>query len=300
MSSITGQRPQLTADTRVSGYDKLSAFLVAGVVVIGFLVFLLFMIWLTLIVDFGGRKAPVVILELAGNDNRPEGVADDWLEPGVEEFPEVETPQLADALEATTEAVSTIRAQLETVDGNAAEMGAGRGLGDARARGPGSGNANIIPEADRWKIEIAASSQAEYMAILESFGITMGAVSELSNLIQYVDNLTAASPAVTDGERKDEKRLFFMNTKNRLRRWDQNKVASAGIDLKNTLVGHFYPAELRQQLLQLEAAVYDAAGKDLTEVRQTLFRVRPRGSGYEYFVENIEYRPRPPLPGNAG
>lgn len=294
MSSLITQKPELTTDTRVSGYDRLSAVLVAGVVIVGFLVFLLFMIWLYSVVDWGGKKDPVLILELAGNDNRPEGIADDWQEPGVEEFPEVDIPQLADALEATTDAVSSIRAQLETVDGDAAEMGRGRGLGDRRARGPGSGNADIIPEADRWKIEITASTAAEYMGVLEFFDITLGVVSQLSNRIDYVDNLTGGT-SVAAGERKDETRLFFMNSKSRLRRWDENKASDEGVDLRNTLVGHFYSAELRARLLAIEAAVYSAEGKDLTEVQRTQFRIRPSGGGYEYYIPDggIEYRPKP-------
>ncbi len=291
-------KPRLTTDPRVSGYDKLSAFLTASVTVFGLLVFLMFMMWLTTIVEWGSTSMPSVIQELAGNGNRPEGIADDWQPPGVEEFPEVDTPQLADSLEATTDAISSVRASLESVDGDAPEMGRGTGLGDKRARGPGNGNGNIIPEADRWKIELVASTQGEYMKILESFDITLGVVHELSNLIEYVDDLTASVGSVSENERKNESRLFFMNKKNRLRRWDQNKAESVGLELKNTLVGHFYPPALREQMLALEYEVYSKAGKTLEEVRLTEFRIRPAGSGYEYFIpqNGIQYRPKPVRP----
>lgn len=292
MSSII-EKPTLTADTRVSSYDKLSGFLVASVAIIGFLTFLMFLIWLTLIVDWSSPSPPPPILELAGNDNRPEGIADDWQPPGVEEFPEVDTPQLADALEATTDAISTVRAQLEKVDGDAMEMGAGQGLGDSRARGPGSGNGNIIPESERWQIEMSASTQAEYMKILEFFGIELGVVHELSNLIQYVNNLTASNSPVRNGQRKGEGRLFFMNRSRRLRKWDENKAESSGIDLENTIVGHFYSPELREKLLLLEQAEYHPQGKTLEEVKRTYFEVKPSGSGYEYTVKDMEFRPKP-------
>ena len=62
-------------------------------------------------------------------------------------------------------------------------MGTGSGLGDKRARGPGTGNANIIPEWERWKIEYQASTMGEYMAILEFFDIYLGSVSQISNQI---------------------------------------------------------------------------------------------------------------------
>lgn len=286
---------KLRADTRVSVYDQTSAMLVAGVVVIGALVFILFMVWLTLFAGKGGLEPPPPILELAGNDNRPEGVADDWQPPGVEEFPEVEEPQLADALEAVTDSISTVRAQLEKVDGNAAEMGSGSGLGDKRARGPGSGNSNIIPEWERWKIEYTASTMAEYMAILESFDIYLGSVSQISNQILFFEDLTSGRPTMTNGNRKSPRaqNLYFRNTKSRLKRWDQNKVVAGGGDLDNKIVVQFYPPAVRETLLRLEQAVYLADGKDLTEVRQTLFRCRPAGNGYEYYVEDLKYRPKP-------
>ncbi len=295
MSSVANEKSKFsfTTDTRVSRYDVLSGALTASAIIFGVLVTIMFLMWLMLFVKFGGSPPSAVVMEMTGNDNRPEGEADDWKEPGVTDFPEVETPQLADALEATTDAVSSVRAQLEKVDGSAELMGKGTGLGDIRSRGPGNGNDDIIPDAERWKVEITAATQSEYLKILESFDITLGAVSELSNLIEYVDNLTAGSPAVSNGERKVEKRLFFMNTRNKLRRWDQNKVNSAGIDLEYKLVGHFYPPQLRQQLLDIESAVYTKAGHNLLEVYRTFFRIEPEGSGYRYYVERIEYRPAP-------
>lgn len=289
------QRIKLNANTRVSAYDQTSALLVAGVMVIGFLVFVLFMIWLTLFAGRSALKPPPPILELAGNDNRPEGVADDWQPPGVEEFPEVEEPQLADALEAVTDSISVVRAQLEKVDGNAAEMGTGSGLGDKRARGPGSGNSNIIPEWERWKIEYTAGTSAEYMSILEHFGIYLGSVSQISNQILFFRDLNNSRPSMVAGNREspDAQNIYFRNTKSRLKRWDQNKVLAGGGDTNNKIVVQFYPPDVRQMLLVLEQEVYHAAGKDLTEVRRTLFRCRPVGSGYEYYVEDLQYRPKP-------
>ena len=290
------KKVKLRVNVGVSAYDQTSALLVAGVVVFGSLVFMLFMIWLTLFAGRSGLKPPPPLMELAGNDNRPEGVADDWQPPGVEEFPEVEEPQLADALEAVTDSISIVRAQLEKVDGNAAEMGTGSGLGDKRARGPGTGNANIIPEWERWKIEYTASTMAEYMSILESFDIYLGSVSQISNQILFFDDLNNARPTMTAGNRKspEAQNIYFRNTKSRLKRWDQNKVLAGGGDLDNKIVVQFYPANIRDTLLRLEQAVYLKDGKDLTEVRQTLFRCRPSGNGYEYYVEEpIKYRPKP-------
>ena len=125
--------PKLTVETAVSTYDLLNAMLMASIFVVGFVVSALFLIWLTTAFDFSKRRAPVELIEVSEpGDEKPEGVADDVLEPGVEEFPETEVPQLANALEAVTDAVSSVRSSLEKRSGDAAQMGKGRGFGSRR------------------------------------------------------------------------------------------------------------------------------------------------------------------------
>ncbi len=283
-------RVVMAAPVKVSGYDKVSAFLTSTITIIGTLVIMMFLMWLTLVIKWAPSTVDATVTEMIGDDLPPLGVADDWQPPGVEEFPEVETPQLADALEATTDAVSSVRAQLEMVDGTAMEMGRGTGLGDIRGGGNGRGGRAPISEADRWKIDIAASTQAEYMTILQHFGITLGVVHKLSNLIEYVSDLTSATPSYREGLRKDEKRLFFINRQNRLRIWDQNKAKSAGCTVDQSVIcGHFYPPELRARLLALEKAVYEPAGRSLLDVKETFFEIRSSGGGYDYVVKNIVY-----------
>ena len=133
------------------------------------------------------------------------------------------------------------------------------------------------------------------MSILESFGIYLGAVSQISNQILFFEDLNNPAPTMTPGNRKSPQaqNLYFRNTKSRLKRWDQNKVLAGGGDIDNKIVVQFYPPEVRSMLLSLEQEVYLAAGKNLTEVRETLIRCRPAGNGYEYYIEDIKYRPAP-------
>ena len=164
-------RPNLAVETSVSSYDMLSAFLVSAIMLVGFLAGLLFCVWLTMIIDFSA-KAPIALVQYEEpfGDEKPEGFEDDILEPGVEEFPEVEVPQLKDALEAVTDAVSSVKAALEARDGDAAQMGRGAGLG-SRDGGPGTGGGDVIPEHKRWKIEYSAQNIAEYSSQLRNFNI---------------------------------------------------------------------------------------------------------------------------------
>ena len=98
-------RPNLAVETSVSSYDMLSAFLVSAIMLVGFLAGLLFCVWLTMIIDFSA-KAPIALVQYEEpfGDEKPEGFEDDILEPGVEEFPEVEVPQLKDCLLYTSDA----------------------------------------------------------------------------------------------------------------------------------------------------------------------------------------------------
>ena len=282
-------------DTRVSKYEMLSSFLISSIIIVGTMVVIGFMIWMTMW-DWGSRPVSIAMDEMIGNEDRPEGVADDWQEPGVEEFPEVPQPQLADALEAMTDAVSSVKAQLEKYDGNAVQMGTGTGLGDIRERGSGRGNSRLVPEAERWRIEYSSSRMAEYRSQLEYFGIELGAVSKTTQRIDLVSDLTRPTPTRDFTTRSQENRLYFSHTRRRLRLWDQRIVQEAGVDdVRQRIVVQFYNDAVRQLLLTAEAEFTQGEGRRLLEVQRTYFKVRPkRGGGFEFYVDRCEYRKVPP------
>ena len=118
MSSIPTGNYKL--DTRTSVYDRVSGALTTGVMIFGTMSLLLFLMWLTTITPRRNANLTITEVPLPGDpgEEKPLGVADDILEPGVEEFPEIELPQLADAVEAVTDAPSRFRGMLATVDGN--------------------------------------------------------------------------------------------------------------------------------------------------------------------------------------
>lgn len=124
MSSLI-KRPVDSVESKTSAYDRLSSGLTAMILLVGFLVTVLFIIWFTSVFKFERNVAPPFVPATIGDDgnDKPEGFEDDELDPGVEDFAEVETPQLAEALEAVSNAVSTIRANSEHVSGDAAVMG---------------------------------------------------------------------------------------------------------------------------------------------------------------------------------
>lgn len=286
MTTITVGKTGQPIDTKVSSFDKLNGALIASILLVGFLVSVLFVLWLTAL-DFKQKKA-VELIELKepfGNE-KPEGYEDDVLEPGVEEFPEVETPQLKDALEAVTDAVSSVKANLEKRDGDAAEMGKGRGFG-SRDGGPGSGNANVVPEYKRWRIEYESEDISVYAQQLDHFSITIGAVATETSEIVLVNNMSGGINARTSSRKEQSKVLRFEHKKMRMRRWDQTFCQQAGVDLRGRVTVQFYPDITRQKLRTAEARHLQSLGKTLEEVRRTYFKVVPAGGGFEYQVTDM-------------
>ena len=291
MSSNTSKmRLGSGARTKVSHYDTLNGMLVSAIVVVGFLVTLLFLIWLTMVLDFSRRQpAMLVAYEEPFGNEKPEGFEDDIYEPGVEEFPEVETPQLKDALEAVTEAVSSVRANLEARDGDAAEMGRGAGFG-SRDGGPGTGNADVIPEHKRWKIDYESNNISEYAKQLSFFEIDIGTVQQNTNGIVRLRDVGGSPQAISTDRKAEKKTLYFSHEKRRMRRWDETLVKNNGIDLEGSFTVQFYPMKTRVLLRQIEQAYLTEVGRTLRDVRRTYFKVVPSAGGFEFKLTDMNFR----------
>lgn len=292
MSSSSSSRlaSNSQAKTKVTGYDSLNAFLISAIILVGFMVTLLFCIWLTMILDFSGRQpAMLVAYEEPFGNEKPEGYEDDIFEPGVEEFPEVETPQLKDALEAVTEAVSSVKANLEARDGDAAEMGRGKGFG-SRDGGPGNGNADVIPEHKRWKIDYESNNISEYAKQLSFFEIDIGAVSQNTNGITRLHDVGGNPQTIVTERSAEKKTLYFTHEKRRMRRWDETLVKQNGIDLDGSFTVQFYPMKTRVLLRQIEQAYLTEIGRTLPDVRRTFFKVVPSAGGFEFKLTDMNFR----------
>ena len=285
---VSAPKISLNVETKSSRYDRLSAALTAFIILFGFLFSVLFLIWITSVFDFSQRMAgPIPIVNEAGNE-KPKGVADDVLEPGVEEFPEIETPQLANALEAVTDSVSSVRANLEKRSGDAVLMGAGGGYG-SREGGPGTGG-NGVPEWQRWVINYEAEDIGIYAKQLTFCAIDIGVIHQTKNNIWRVQNLTGPIRVAESNREAENGTLRFTPEKIRLRRWDQELCKRAGVQLGSTVQAQFYPEATRAQIRVVENAALEGTGKTVADIKRTELKVVPGGSGYEFIVEDITYR----------
>ena len=286
--SVSSSKPSSLPETSVSNYERISAAMTAIITVLGILVTLALLIWM-MFVFRARRTEAVAITDFPGavGEKAPLGEAEDLEEPGVEEFPEVEVPQLTDALEAVTDAVSTVQARLEKVDGSSPAMGTGSGLGHREGGGEGGTGGNPY---DRWRIEYASSDIQTYSQQLTFFAIEIGVVSRNTQRIDLVNNLSRPTPLLkTPTTRRDERRIYLTHVNPKLRQWDQTLVRRAGINsTQGRFIVQFYPPSLAAELLKLETEYAQANGKDLKNVVQTLFKVREAGQGYEYYVAAMD------------
>lgn len=283
---ITNPYGDANNDGRVSQYDRVSSMITALVVLLGLASALMFMMWLGSLDWSKPLQNVVELLPGEEGEEKPLGEADDILEPGVEEFPEVETPQLADSIEALTEAASTVAASDREVDGSATQMGRGRGLG-SKDGGGGGGGGKVRPPWERWQIRYTTASKEAYGKQLDFFKIEIGGISRTTPDIHYLTGMGSAMRHRV-GNKSADKRVYFIYDQGVLRQWDMEFMQQAKVDMKNKILVQFYPEEVQAKLLQLERAKLGT--KSLTTVYRTIYGVRQAGTGYEFYVIDQVYR----------
>ena len=281
-------KPKINVETKSSNYDRVNAILVATLFMFGFLFATLFLIWVTSVVDLSrGIETPLIVDGKDPGEDKPKGEADDAEDPGVEEFPEVETPQLANALEAVADSVSSVQGALEKRSGSAKQMGKGSGFG---SREGGGGGGNGIPEYKRWIINYSAADTNTYAQQLSFFSIDIGVASETKQSIKRLVDPAGAKRVVSSDRKTEAKNIYFVHKKQRFLAWDRALAERAGIDTNEALTVLFYNDQTRGILRTVEDTKLKELGKTLADVKNTIFKVVPAGNGYKFEVTEIIYR----------
>jgi hypothetical protein len=271
-------RPKLTVETVVSSYDRVNGWLLAVMIVLGFLVLTMFLIWYTS--GYKSKFSALTDLPRASVEDLAE--EDDPDDPG-EEFPDEEMPQLANALDAIPDAISEVLGQTEATSGESAVMGRGTRRGT---------RANLhVPEHKRWIIQYEAENMSTYARQLSYFKIDIGVFYKtIPNIVRLRDP-AGANQVIQSSREEERKTLRFMHKEARMKRWDDELARRAGIKLEpDGVTCQFYPEETRQLLRGIERAALAQAGKELIGVRNTYFKIEPDGGGFVYRIVQIVYR----------
>lgn len=274
---------------KVSAYDRAAGWLIALLVLVGSLVLILLILWLSSRI-FAAQAAVPILMEEIGTGEGGFGGGMELEAPLAEELGEetdLEEPSLEKTLSVVTEAVGSRVVLLE--DPTLTEQpltGQGGSTGDGRMPGIGSGPGGS-GRARRWEVRFMEGNTLEsYARQLEFFGIELGVLLP-DNKVQLVYNLTKPRPDVRVGAADQEKRYYLTWRSGALEEADRELLRRAGINPQGKLILKFIPPDLEAQLLEMERA---RAGNNYNRIRTTFFGVAPEGSGYKFYIIDQSYR----------
>ncbi len=256
--------------------------LLALVLLLGLVVLILLLIWLTNRIFLRQTAVPVELIEL-GTGEGPLGGGKELAEPLDEDVPVEERP-VEQTLAVIADAVAVKAAQL--ADPTLASR-AGRGTGGGAGSGSGVHR--------DWRVDYIRGNTLEtYARQLDFFGIELAVVLPGNKLV-YAFNLRYLIKDTRSGVADQEKRYYLtwldgeLGAADReLEAADRELLSRAGIQSAGRIIVKLLPLELERQMAGLERAY---AGRDAREIRKTRFEVRPdEAGGYRFVVVDQSYK----------
>jgi hypothetical protein len=290
MTSQTAFGPEL----KITAYDRVAGMLVALLVVVGIAVLLMFTVWMTAELAWDKPPSTVIGHAYAIGSTEKTGLDGEMEEPGAEDLEAVREPSIEATLTAVSNVVASRAGGFDALEGQA--LGGVGGVPKGRRRVPGRKDIpipNVVPPWLRWEIRFTTTDIVTYARQLDFFGIDLGVVGGGSAHVEYARNLTKPKPDRASALPENEKRLYmtWQDGGGTMGDMDRRLLARAGIAADRRIVLQFYPAEVQKQLLILEAM--GAGERTPSELLKTVFGVRPAGDGFEFYVVEQSYRPRP-------
>jgi hypothetical protein len=279
---------------RVSRYDQVASLLLAGLLVMGSVTLLMFLVWLSNRIFLETPAVPVTVLEDVGGGGSGQvlGSEQQFEEPAPAEMQQAPQTVQFSAEQALTSVASVVAANVQELDAvygsPSVGTGEGTGTGSGKGKGPGGpGTSDGIPPYERWEIRMSAANLDEYAKQLDFFKVELGVAGGGNPNVEYISNLSSATPKVRTGDPKDEHRLRFLHRSGELRAGDRQLAERAGVKTEGRIVFQFYDQATYQLLLGLEAA--HKGNRRIKEVRRTVFGVRTLRGRYEFYVIEQQY-----------
>lgn len=277
----------------VSLYERVASLLIALLILVGAVVLLLLIAWLSMNLLFIGQKpVPVRYQQVGGGMDGidPRGMQlDSPTEQEVAMESDLAEPEFQESVAAVIEALATLPVNLDDpalTEQEEPKRGGGKqtGTGDSPAPGSGPGIPGIPPQ-ERWEISFERGSTLQrYARQLDFFEIELG-VLEGTHQVAYAYNLSKSKPDVRRQPRPDP-RLYFSWRQGELQQADRELLARAGIPAAGKIILQFYPDPVEQKLLELEE---NFKGRKASEIRKTRYGIRPAGGGFEFYVIDQTY-----------
>ncbi len=291
-NSVSTARSLQVKGLKMTGVDVAASWLLSLLIVIGGIVFLLFVMFLTQTWTQG--PGDIKIEEaIAGRGDHAEGYERDLEPPGSEEVEEFAEPPLERSFEAVTTAASTVAATFDNIESQANAIPKGAGRGDSRPPGPLGEGEDIIPRFERWELKFAAKSLSSYAMQLDFFNIELGCIGGGVENVDYAASFSKTSKKRRSGKGDLEKRLYFMwRQDGPLVVFDRQLLTQAGVEFQNRQILKFILPQLENRLAQIELTHAAKNGhSSVKEIAKTIFLSQPLAqSGFEFTVVDQRYR----------
>ena len=283
-------------ELKTTSYEKASIGLTSVLLLFGAITTLMFLIWLSSQWRWE-RPIAAVGLEDVGGGGKGDNLTEDrdMEVPGMDEMPELAEPKVEQSLDSITQVVASQDLVMDTFGGKGAfGNGEGTGIGDGRGPGSGPGTSDGIPAWERWEVRWTASDIELYKRQLDFFGIEFGIAGGGIKTVDYLKDFTKGTGTKRTGlNPKAEKRIRFLYRDGPLKQADRTIAGNAGMNIDGRIIFHFYSQDMYNQLLTLENE--KMRPRRIREVLRTVFGIRPRGNGFEFYVIRQDYRTPAPL-----
>lgn len=293
MASTRQVRDDVTKQTQK--VDTVASFLMALLIIVGGLVLVLFIYWVTTTFTFERPPAGILTENIAGRGDHAAGFERDIDPPGSEEAEVLSEPTLEKSLEAVSDVASTVAASIDSVSSDSDVSATGKnGKGDSRPPGPLGEGDDIVPRFERWELKFQAKGLKPYADQLDFFKIELACVGGNIASVDYASGFSG-SPKKRSGtveEENKKQRLFFMwRTDGPLRQYDTQLLGQAGVRTQGRLIIKYIPKDLENTMALAEKAYWESKGKkSVKEIAKTIFESRPTSSGFEFVVIEQYYR----------
>lgn len=271
-----------SVETKVSTYDRTSAWLVAAIVVLGSLAAILAVTLMQpAAVDFViCPPDPVDPVDQNGGVNQIV-----WIEAGADRPDAAESATDEATLDSVTDAVSSVMATIAARSNGAnGVFGDNDGVGtDSRQPGPVGTPGDDL---QRWKTLYDLRDIDSYSRMLRSLGIELGVVSKRTNTIWRISEPGDVNRVLETSRSEQNEAIYFTTDSRRIRKWDQRLVRQAGVELDEVILVHFFPAELVATMQRAEIAAIPE-GKTIESIAETEFETVEVNGVIEIRVKSV-------------
>jgi hypothetical protein len=280
---------------RVSIFDRAWSWLLALLLLIGAVVLVLFLVWLSNHIHVADIAREVGLTDVGtgdgGGDGRPSG--------GTQlESPDSNSEQIAindrapdveETITAVTETVDQTVKQLEDPatqpPRNPGDYGTGDGShrGTRPGRGPerGPGGPGGSGQSRRWEVRFDKGNTLEtYARQLDFFNIELAVLAGGDKVI-YLSKFSAGIPQKREGPRTEEKRYYFVWQGGDLKQADLEFFRRAKVGTESGRIFMFIPSDVEVKLIEMEKAFQN---KNAADIKKTRFQILPEGNGFAFKV----------------